>query len=124
MIIFVYLLWQVVLSEEGRIYGKRKTKTMRQTCHPQFHQTLFFEACNALGATLVVTLRLKGEARSPIRKASSRAKGAPSQQEQSLGVVHIALDNLSLTTLSMSWYRLIPGHLINLNDEIHSDDSP
>ena len=113
----------MVLTDEGRIYGKRKTKTMRQSTHPQFHQTLLFEACNALGATLIVTLRLKNDNRC-LRKALGGGNAAGIFPEHSLGVVHIALDLLPLATLSIAWYRLIPCHLIDVNDEIISDDSP
>lgn len=45
------------------------------------------------------------------------------QQQDSLGLVHIRLDRLPLTTLTMAWYRLVPAHLIDLNDQYHSDDS-
>lgn len=110
----------MVLTEDGRLYGKRKTKTMRQSTHPQFHQTLLFEACNALGATLIVTLRQKNEGRH-LRKALRG--GGSDIDERSLGIVHIALDLLPLATLSIGWYRIIPCHLIDVNEEIISDES-
>lgn len=103
---------------------------MRQTCHPEFHQTLLFEACNALGATLVIEVRLKdgiGSGKS-IRRSSNISPACntmhmSSQQNQStLGLVHVALDRLALTTLTISWYRLIPVSLINLTDMFHFDD--
>lgn len=111
----------MVLTDDGRVYGKRKTKTMRQSTHPQFHQTLLFEACNALGATLIVTLRLKNDNRY-LRKALRG--GGNDANERSLGVVHIVLDLLSLATLTIGWYRLIPCHLIDVNEDFISDESP
>ena len=112
---------KVMLTDEERVYGKRKTKTMRQSTHPQFHQTLLFEACNALGATLIVTLRLKNDCRS-LRKALRG--GGNDVDERSLGDVHIALDLLPLVTLSIGWYRLIPCHSINISQDLVSDESP
>ena len=99
---------------------------MRQTCHPQFHQALLFEACNALGATLVVDVRLKDSSAYVGGGGGGRsARRYQQQQPTSLGLVHIALDRLALTTLTMAWYRLIPAHLFDLNDQFHySDDSP
>ncbi len=94
---------------------------MRQTCHPQFHQTLLFEACNALGATLVIDVRLKDPG--SYRSSGGRKMSYYQQQQDSLGLVHIRLDRLPLTTLTMAWYRLVPAHLIDLNDQYHSDDS-
>ncbi len=106
---------------------------MRQTCHPEFHQTLLFEACNAIGATLIIEVRLKdgiGSGKS-IRRSSAvsptrtQTKHQSSQQSQStIGFVHIALDRLTLTTLTISWYRLIPACLVNMTDHFLSDDSP
>jgi len=100
---------------------------MRQTCHPQFHQTLFFDACNALGARLIVVVRLKNGIVSGryIRKVSSSASARSLQNNPStVGVVHIELDQLPLTTLTISWYRLMPINSIDPNDQIQSDDSP
>ena len=100
---------------------------MRQTCHPQFHQTLFFDACNALGARLIVVVRLKDGIVSGryIRKVSSSASARSLQKNPStVGAVHIELDQLPLTTLTISWYRLMPINSIDPNDQIQSDDSP
>lgn len=121
---------QVSLCDKDRIFSKRKTKTMRQTCHPQFHQALLFEACNALGATLVVDVRLKDPSSGLGYGGRSSSMRRPHYQQQqqptTLGLVHIALDRLPLTTLTIAWYRLIPAHLFDVHDQYHhySDDSP
>lgn len=105
---------------------------MRQACHPEFHQTLLFEANNALGATLIIELRLKddmGTGKS-IRRSSAisptggNVKQPMSQQNQStLGIVYVALDRLALATLTISWYRLIPISLGSMRDEFPFDQS-
>lgn len=127
-----FLSIQVILCDEERVFCKRKTKTMRRNCHPEFHQTLLFEACNALGATLTIEMRLKdgigsGKSlrRSSATSSSSNAKySIASQQNQStLGFAHIALDRLSLTTLTISWYRLIPVSLANIMGPSKLEDS-
>ena len=58
-----------------------------------------------------------------IRKVSSSAS-ARCQQQSAVGAVHIELDQLPLTTLTISWYRLMPINSIDPNDQIQSDDSP
>lgn len=104
---------------------------MRQSCNPEFHQTLTFEECDAVGSTLVIEVKLNedmGNARS-LRKSSAvsptrNVKPLSAQQSQSsLGLVHIALDRLTLKTLIISWYRLIPSFLVNMTDHCNSEDS-
>ena len=101
---------------------------MRQTCHPEFHQTLLFEACNALGATLIIEVRLKDGFGSGIRRQSAISPTRTNTKHQSqstLGLVHIALDRLTLAALTISWYRLIPACLVNnMTDHFHLNDSP
>ena len=105
---------------------------MRQTCHPEFHQTLLFDACNALGATLIVELKLKDDigGGKSIRRSSAisptglNAKQSFGQKNQStLGLVYVALDRLALATLTISWYRLIPISMGSMRDEFPFDDS-
>ncbi|XP_045028997.1 uncharacterized protein LOC116921958 isoform X2 [Daphnia magna] len=105
---------KATLCHAERVIGVRKTRIVRQTCHPEFHQTLLFDAANALHATLIIEVRLKNSVSSgksisadisPLRIGDH----STSQQDQStMGFVHIALDRLMLTTLTISWYKLIP----------------
>ena len=46
----------MLLLQHGRAVIKRKTRVIRQTCHPQFHQTLLLEAPNPIGSTLIVSV--------------------------------------------------------------------
>lgn len=104
---------------------------MRQSCHPEFHQTLLFDICNDKNVTVVVEIRLKEEistgksiCSSPSLSPTHSAKNLPSQDPSTLGLVHIALNRLTLSTLTISWYRLIPTYMVNSKNIFQSDVSP
>ena len=112
---------QVTICNDDRVFDTRKTRTMRQTCHPEFHQTLLLNTCNDKNATIVIEIRLKDGISTGKSICNSLALSPPhstnhislEQDPLTLGFVHIALNRLTLKTLTISWYRLIPSYMVN-----------
>ncbi|KAL1128976.1 hypothetical protein AAG570_013510 [Ranatra chinensis] len=93
------------LREGERWLQKRKTRVVRHSCEPQFQQTLRYAACDVLGRTLVVMLW-------------SKQKGF--EHNHGIGGAELALDKLTLTHTTLSWYPLFPIHTLGSD----SNDSP
>ncbi|XP_075225744.1 regulating synaptic membrane exocytosis protein fife [Lycorma delicatula] len=93
------------LRDGERWLQKRKTRPVRHSLEPQFHQTLRYSACDVLGRSLVIMLW---------------EKQSGFEHNVGLGGAEVALDAIKLTTLTVGWYPLFPIQTLGSD----SNDSP
>lgn len=93
------------LRDGERWLQKKKTRVARHSCEPQFRQTLKYQACDVLGRTLVVMLW---------------EKQGGFEHNQGIGGAEIALDQLTLPSVTSGWFPLFPIHSLGSD----SNDSP
>ncbi|CAG9856212.1 unnamed protein product [Phyllotreta striolata] len=93
------------LRDGDRWLQKKKTRVAKHSCEPQFRQTLRYQACDALGRSLVVMLW-------------ERQGGF--EHNHGLGGAEVALDAVTLTHVTSGWYPLFPIHSLGSD----SNDSP
>ncbi|XP_031346559.1 regulating synaptic membrane exocytosis protein 1 isoform X2 [Photinus pyralis] len=93
------------LRDGERWLQKKKTRVVKHTCEPHFKQTLKYQACDVLGRSLVVMLW-------------ERQGGF--EHNLGLGGAEVALDLLTLTSITTGWYPLFPIHSLGSD----SNDSP
>lgn len=109
----VLFFFQVTLYDSNGPLSNQKTRTMRQTCNPKFHQTLSFKCPKKTGLGLIVDVNAE-DLRKHCSSESLRRKRTPSPKRgnfRNVGRVTIALDNLPLESLTISWYRLVPENV-------------
>lgn len=93
------------LRDGDRWLQKKKTRVVKHSCEPQFKQTLKYQACDALGRSLVIMLW-------------ERQGGF--EHNYGLGGAEVQLDLLTLTHPISGWYPLFPIHSLGSD----SNDSP
>ncbi|CAF3449487.1 unnamed protein product [Rotaria socialis] len=76
---------------------KRKTQTIKTSYNPDYHAKLKYNACNVMGRRLQVTVWQRA------RKF---------EKNQCIGEAFIQLDNLTLTQLTLAWYKLFREKLV------------
>ncbi|CAF0737478.1 unnamed protein product [Rotaria sordida] len=76
---------------------KRKTRTIKASYNPDYHEKLKYNACNVMGRRLQVTVWQR------TRKF---------EKNQCIGEAFIQLDNLTLTQLTLAWYKLFREKLV------------
>ncbi|UJR28674.1 hypothetical protein I4U23_009903 [Adineta vaga] len=76
---------------------KRKTATIKASYNPDYHAKLTYNACNVMGRRLQVTVWQRA------RKF---------EKNQCIGEAFIQLDNLTLTQLTLAWYKLFREKLV------------
>ncbi|CAF0899970.1 unnamed protein product [Rotaria sp. Silwood1] len=76
---------------------KRKTRTIKTSYNPDYHAKLKYHACNVMGRRLQVTVWQRA------RKF---------EKNQCIGEAFIQLDNLTLTQLTLAWYKLFREKLV------------
>ncbi|CAF3906692.1 unnamed protein product [Adineta steineri] len=76
---------------------KRKTATIKASYNPDYHGKLTYNACNVMGRRLQVTVWQRA------RKF---------EKNQCIGEAFIQLDNLTLTQLTLAWYKLFREKLV------------
>ncbi|CAF0936519.1 unnamed protein product [Adineta ricciae] len=76
---------------------KRKTATVKGSYNPDYHAKLTYNACNVMGRRLQVTVWQRA------RKF---------EKNQCIGEAFIQLDNLTLTQLTLAWYKLFREKLV------------
>lgn len=93
------------LRDGERWLQKKKTRVARHNCEPQFRQSLKYQASDVLGRSLVVMLW---------------EKQGGFEHNQGIGGAEIALDQLTLPSVTNGWYPLFPIHSLGSD----SNDSP
>ncbi|CAF3060393.1 unnamed protein product [Rotaria sp. Silwood2] len=76
---------------------KRKTRTIKASYNPDYHAKLKYNACNVMGRRLQVTVWQRA------RKF---------EKNHCIGEAYIQLDNLTLTQLTLAWYKLFREKLV------------
>ncbi|KAF5277056.1 hypothetical protein FQA39_LY06294 [Lamprigera yunnana] len=93
------------LRDGERWLQKKKTRVVKHSCEPQFKQTLKYQACDILGRSLVIMLW---------------EKQGGFEHNLGLGGAEVALDLLTLTSVTTGWYPLFPINSLGSD----SNDSP